>query len=59
MIASDWGDWLVREIEDADPDGVAVWYLGCNGFVVKGAATGRRSTSIRTSGWAVRRGRSA
>jgi len=36
MIASDWGDWLVREIEDADPDGVAVWYLGCNGFVVKG-----------------------
>jgi L-ascorbate 6-phosphate lactonase len=37
MSASDWDDWLVREIEDADPDGVALWYLGCNGFVLKGA----------------------
>ncbi|MFC4245699.1 MBL fold metallo-hydrolase [Natribaculum luteum] len=37
MIASDWDDWLVRAVEDADPDGVAVWYLGCNGFVVKGS----------------------
>ncbi|WP_222919052.1 MBL fold metallo-hydrolase [Natrinema sp. SYSU A 869] len=42
MIASDWGDWLVREIEDANPDGVAVWYLGCNGFIVKG----REGTTI-------------
>ena len=37
MIESDWGDWLVRDVEDADPDGVAVWYLGCNGFVLKGS----------------------
>ncbi|QFU83768.1 MBL fold metallo-hydrolase [Natronorubrum aibiense] len=37
MVESDWGDWLVRDIEDADPDGVAVWYLGCNGFVIKGS----------------------
>jgi L-ascorbate 6-phosphate lactonase len=36
MITSDWGDWLPRAIEDADPEGVAVWYLGCNGFVLKG-----------------------
>ncbi|GAB3682896.1 MBL fold metallo-hydrolase [Salinarchaeum chitinilyticum] len=35
MSTSDWGDWLVREIEAADPDGLAAWYLGCNGFVVK------------------------
>ena len=35
MVASDWGDWLVRAIEDADPDGVAIWYLGCNGFAIK------------------------
>ena len=35
MITSDWGDWLVRAIEDADPETVAVWYLGCNGFVLK------------------------
>lgn len=35
MTRSDWGDWLVREIEDSAPDGVAIWYLGCNGFVLK------------------------
>ena len=34
-INSDWGDWLPRAVESADPDGVAVWYLGCNGFVLK------------------------
>jgi len=37
MTTSDWGDWLPRAIEAADPDGVAVWYLGCNGFVLKGS----------------------
>ena len=37
MVTSDWGDWLVREIEQADPDTVGVWYLGCNGFVLKGS----------------------
>ncbi|RQG97602.1 MBL fold metallo-hydrolase [Natrarchaeobius oligotrophus] len=36
QIRSDWGDWLVRDVEAATPDGVAIWYLGCNGFVVKG-----------------------
>jgi L-ascorbate 6-phosphate lactonase len=35
MVDSDWDDWLVRAVGDADPDGVAVWYLGCNGFVLK------------------------
>ncbi|AEH37933.1 MBL fold metallo-hydrolase [Halopiger xanaduensis] len=35
MIQSDWGDWFIQQIEDANPDGVAVWYLGCNGFVLK------------------------
>ncbi|QSG08355.1 MBL fold metallo-hydrolase [Halapricum desulfuricans] len=35
MVHSDWGDWLPRAIEDADPEGVAIWYLGCNGFVLK------------------------
>lgn len=39
MVHSTWGDWFVREeIETADPgDGVIGWYLGCNGFVLKGA----------------------
>ena len=32
---SDWGDWLLRDVESANPDGVALWYLGCNGFVLK------------------------
>jgi L-ascorbate 6-phosphate lactonase len=34
-IHSDWGDWLPREVADADPDGLDVWYLGCNGFFLK------------------------
>jgi len=37
MTRSDWGDWLVRDVENATPDGVAVWYLGCNGFILKGS----------------------
>ncbi|MGB9985857.1 MBL fold metallo-hydrolase [Salarchaeum japonicum] len=35
-MESDWGDWLPAAVADADPDTVAVWYLGCNGFVLKG-----------------------
>lgn len=34
-IHSDWGDWLLRDVEDAEPEGVRLWYLGCNGFVLK------------------------
>jgi len=37
-IHSDWGDWLPTAVADADPDGLAVWYLGCNGFVLKSAS---------------------
>ncbi|MFB6301184.1 MAG: MBL fold metallo-hydrolase [Halobacteriales archaeon] len=35
MVDSDWGDWLPTAITEADPDGVAMWYLGCNGFILK------------------------
>ncbi|MFB6171390.1 MAG: MBL fold metallo-hydrolase [Haloarculaceae archaeon] len=35
-VHSDWGDWLPRAVESADPAGVEAWYLGCNGFVLKG-----------------------
>jgi L-ascorbate 6-phosphate lactonase len=42
MIESEWGDWLVRAVEQASPEGVAIWYLGCNGFVLKG----HRGTTI-------------
>ncbi|PSP27699.1 MBL fold metallo-hydrolase [Halobacteriales archaeon QH_2_65_14] len=34
-VHSDWSDWLPREIEAADPDGLWLWYLGCNGFALK------------------------
>jgi len=37
MTSSDWGDWLPRAVADADPAGVSLWYLGCNGFAVKGS----------------------
>ena len=37
MTRSDWGEWLPRAVESADPDTVAVWYLGCNGFILKGS----------------------
>ncbi|PSQ37172.1 MBL fold metallo-hydrolase [Halobacteriales archaeon SW_10_66_29] len=36
-VHSDWGDWLPRAIAAADPDGVACWYLGCNGIALKSA----------------------
>lgn len=40
MITSNWGDWFVRdEVEGADVDGVDLWFLGCNGFVVRSAET--------------------
>ena len=40
MIHSTWDDWFVRsEIEAADPDGLSIWYLGCNAFVVRSPET--------------------
>jgi L-ascorbate 6-phosphate lactonase len=36
MTVSDWSDWLPRAVESASPETVAVWYLGCNGFIIKG-----------------------
>ncbi|MFB6201915.1 MAG: MBL fold metallo-hydrolase [Halorhabdus sp.] len=38
MVTSDWGDWLPKAVANSTPDGVGIWYLGCNGFVLKGAA---------------------
>ena len=41
MVQSTWDDWFVREeVEATDPgDGVTVWYLGCNGFVLRSQST--------------------
>lgn len=36
MVHSTWGDcFVLDEAEAAEPDGLWVWYLGCNGFVVR------------------------
>jgi L-ascorbate 6-phosphate lactonase len=37
MSASDWGRWLLDEVAATDPSGVDLWYLGCNGFIIKGS----------------------
>ena len=37
MSASSWGTWLLDEVEATDSRGVDIWYLGCNGFIIKGA----------------------
>lgn len=40
MVTATWTDWFLRdEIEPSDPDGLSVWYLGCNGFVLRTAET--------------------
>ncbi|MGM0606264.1 MAG: MBL fold metallo-hydrolase [Halobacteriota archaeon] len=39
MVHATWGEWFISEIERSDPEGVAVWYLGCNGFVLRSATT--------------------
>jgi L-ascorbate 6-phosphate lactonase len=36
-VHSDWGDWLPTAVSEADPDGLDLWYLGCNGFALKAA----------------------
>jgi len=36
MVHSTWDEWFVREeVEAAEPDGLAIWYLGCNGFILR------------------------
>ena len=34
-IHSTWGAWLPEAVAAASPDGLACWYLGCNGFILK------------------------
>lgn len=35
MVASDWQDWLPNAVATANPATVALWYLGCNGAIIK------------------------
>lgn len=40
MIKPTWDDWFVREeIEGTTPEGLSVWFLGCNGFVLRTSRT--------------------
>ncbi|WP_254533124.1 MBL fold metallo-hydrolase [Natrinema gelatinilyticum] len=40
MVHSTWGTWFVQdEVEAATVDGFSIWYLGCNGFVLRTAET--------------------
>lgn len=35
MIRPTWDEWFIEEVERATPDGLAVWYLGATGFVLR------------------------
>lgn len=40
MVHSTWGDWFItEEVEASEPDGLSVWYLGGNGFVLRTSET--------------------
>ena len=36
MVSSDWDDWFLKhELELVEPDGLSIWFIGCNGFVLR------------------------
>ena len=36
MVSSDWEDWFLKnELELVDPEGLSIWFIGCNGFVLR------------------------
>lgn len=36
MVSSDWGNWfLPNELELVEPEGLSIWFIGCNGFVLR------------------------
>ncbi len=40
MSSSTWGSWFIHdEVEMVDPDGMSIWYLGCNGFILRTVQT--------------------
>ncbi len=40
MVHATWGDWFVQEeVEAVEPEGLSIWFVGCNGFVVRSAKT--------------------
>lgn len=40
MSTSTWGSWFIHdEVEAVDPDGLSIWHIGCNGFILRTART--------------------
>lgn len=40
MVESNWGSWFIQdEVEDSVPDDVSIWYLGCQGFILRSRTT--------------------
>ncbi|MFB6253740.1 MAG: MBL fold metallo-hydrolase [Halobacteriaceae archaeon] len=40
MIHSNWDTWFIQdEVESTKPESVSVWYLGCNGFILRSPNT--------------------
>ncbi|MFB6198799.1 MAG: MBL fold metallo-hydrolase, partial [Halobacteriaceae archaeon] len=38
MVHSTWGDWFIQEeVEAVEPESLTLWYLGCNGFILRSA----------------------
>lgn len=35
MVSSDWKDWLSNTVKNTTPERITIWYLGCNGFIIK------------------------
>ena len=40
MTCSTWGTWFIHdEVEAVTPDGLSIWFIGCNGFILRTATT--------------------
>lgn len=39
MIRATWNEWFIEEVEQTAVNGLTVWYLGANGFILKTAET--------------------
>jgi L-ascorbate 6-phosphate lactonase len=40
MVDATWGDWFVQEeVEATNPESLSIWYLDCNGFILRTSNT--------------------
>lgn len=51
-IRSTWDEWFIEEhVESGLPEGLSVWYLGCNGFVLRTAEVTAYVDPFFGGGW--------